>query len=101
MQRKTRIAALAIAAALLAAPLAAQAQVVVGVRIGPPAPRYEPVPAPRAGFFWAPGHWAWTGGHYVWGPGRWIAERPGYRWAPGVWEHRPDGWAYTEGHWVR
>ena len=99
MERKTRIAALAVAAALFAIPLAAQAQVVV--RVGPPALRVEPVPAPRAGFVWAPGRWHWVNGRYAWNGGRWLAARPGYRWVPGEWGHRGEGWGYVRGHWVR
>ena len=44
---RRKIAALGFGIALLAAPLAARAQVAVGITLAPPAPRYEPVPPPR------------------------------------------------------
>src|SRR5262249_17556283 len=44
----------ALAAVLLALPIASRAQVAVGVTIAPPL-RYEAVPPPRAGWVWAPG----------------------------------------------
>lgn len=100
MRQDRTIIAAAVAATLLAVPLAASAADVV-VRVGPPAPRVEAVPAPRAGFVWAPGHWLWSGGRYVWGPGRWVAERRGYRWAPGAWVREGPAWRYAPGHWVR
>jgi WXXGXW repeat (2 copies) len=86
---------------LLAIPGAGSAQVAIGVSIAPPAPRYEVVPAPRAGYVWAPGAWRWGGGRYVWGGGRWVAARPGYRWAEAGWVHRGGQWHYREGRWIR
>jgi hypothetical protein len=88
-----------LSAALLALPV--QAKVVVDVGVAPPPLRVEPVPAPRAGFVWAPGHWYYRGGHYVWGTGRWIAARPGWHWAPGAWGRRGARWHYVPGHWAR
>jgi WXXGXW repeat (2 copies) len=99
MNNTGKIMAAVFSTALLAAPFAARAQVSIDVGLAPPAPRYEAVPPPRAGFVWAPGHWGWNGA-WVWGPGRWVAARPGYRWAPGAWVHRGPRWHYVEGHWV-
>src|SRR5579875_2365423 len=101
MRNISKLTGAALAAALLAAPLAAQAQVSIGVSIAPPAPRYERPPPPRPGYVWAPGHWNYTGGHYVWGGGTWIRARPGYRWVNGSWAQRGSRWHYVPGHWVR
>jgi hypothetical protein len=68
----------------------------------PPAPMYEPVPAPREGLIWAPGHYTWDNGRYVWQSGRWIASRPGFAWQAAHWEQRADGsWYLVGGHWVQ
>ena len=68
----------------------------------PPPPLQEAVPAPRAGYFWAPGHYTWDGGRYVWRQGEWMALREGYGWQAARWEQRPDGsWALLPGTWVR
>ncbi len=102
MRATGKLVGLFLSAAFLALPLAsAQAQVSVDIGIAPPAARVEVVPAPRAGFVWAPGHWAYRGGRYVWAGGRWIGARPGWRWAPDRWEHRGARWHYAPGHWVR
>ena len=45
------------------------------------------VPAPRAGYVWAPGHW--------------MAERLGYRWVPDHWNHVGNGWRHEAGYWDR
>jgi WXXGXW repeat (2 copies) len=98
-RKKILVGALGIA--MLAAPLAARAQVAVGIMVAPPAPRYEPMPPPRPGYVWAPGHWQWAGGRYAWDGGRWMEARPGYHWEPGRWDHQGRGWAYSEGRWMR
>jgi hypothetical protein len=84
-------------------PAAAQAMMNFGLTIGvpPPAPIYEPVPATRVGFIWAPGYWYWEGGHHVWAHGRWLAERRGYRWMHDHWVHHEDGYRRELGHWER
>jgi hypothetical protein len=98
----TTLSALGATAAL--AP-AAQAQVVgVDVRIGtpPPAPRYEVVPAPRHGYAWAPGYWAWNGHRHIWIGGHWERVRRDYaRYEPAHWQPGPGGWVFIPGHWVR
>ena len=86
---------MAVAAALMGAGAMAQAApaVVAGtgygptysygpnyVQYAPPAPMYEPTPAPRAGYTWTSGHYEWRNGQYVWIPGRWMEARPGYVW---------------------
>jgi hypothetical protein len=96
----TKLAAAALAAALLTLPSAATAQVAVGITIAPPAALYEPVPPWRAGWIWEPGHWAWVNGQYVWRRGYWFAVRPGYRWVAGVWVPRGPNWVWVPGLWV-
>jgi hypothetical protein len=96
---KALILSLSIAAGAALAPVVASAQ--VDITVAPPAARVEVVPAPRAGFVWAPGYWGWRGGAHVWIGGRWIAERPGWHWVPDRWEQRGDRWHYWRGHWER
>ena len=62
--------------------------------------RYEPVPPPRAGFVWEPGHWRWDGREYFWVRGHWIEHRPHYHfYVHGHWERRGPGWFWVEPHW--
>ena len=84
-----------------APPAAAQVSVGIGVRLGPPAPRFERVPPPRAGYVWAPGYWRWNGHRHVWANGYWVRARPGYRYRPAYWVHGRHGWRFHEGHWRR
>ena len=85
---------------LLAASVAAGAQVVV--RIGPPPPRPVEVapPPPHPGWVWRQGYHRWDGAHYVWVPGS-YAEPPYARahWVPGHWANRGGGYVWVEGHW--
>jgi hypothetical protein len=87
----------------MATPAAAQ----VGVTFGspPPAPVYEAVPAPRAGYLWAPGHYRLVNDRYVWSPGHWEAARAGYRYVPDAWERVVSGgreqWRYVPSRWDR
>jgi hypothetical protein len=122
MNRKTLLAAALAAGALMGlAPLAqAEPAVVAGtgayagttvygypgqtvlVQPAPPAPIYEAMPAPREGYIWTPGHYAWDNGRYVWQGGHWVAARPGYAWQAAHWEQRADGsWYLVGGTWVR
>jgi hypothetical protein len=73
----------------------------VDIDIAPPPPRAEPIPPPRPGYVWAPGHWYWDGRRHVWRPGRWLHERQGYRWVPDVWIPKGERWHYVPGHWER
>lgn len=97
----SRMSGFVVALVLLAAPLAAQAQVSLDVTIAPPAPRYEARPPPRPGYVWAPGFWSYQGGRQAWVAGHWIAARPGYRWVPDTWAQNGPRWHYVPGHWVR
>ena len=73
----------------------------IDVQIAPPPIPTVVVPAPRAGFVWAPGYWRWNGRRHVWVDGRWLRERPGYRWMPEHWVSRPGHYRFVPGHWVR
>ena len=70
----------------------ANAAVEVFVNVPPPAARYEVVPAPRAGYIWAPGYWSWTNNRHVWAKGRWERERAGYFYHPHTWTERDGRW---------
>lgn len=95
------LAGLLVLGSVAVVPMAAQAAVNVDIRIAPPAPRIEVVPAPRAGYVWAPGYWRWRGHHHVWVGGHWIRERHGYHWVPDTWEPAGPGWHYHRGYWAR
>lgn len=98
---RTKLTLAALAAASLFGIGAAQAQEFV-VRIAPPAPVVETVPATRPGYVWAPGHYEWRHGQYVWERGHWIAERRGYEYREPRWVQRPNGeWFMVGGNWER
>ena len=75
------------------------------LHIAPPAPRYEPVPPPREGYTWAPGHWRWDGQRHVWRSGHWMGHRRGYHWVPDQWVDVDPGprrrYRFVPGHWER
>jgi hypothetical protein len=99
-KRKLLLGAL-VASAIGVIPVTASAAVGVYVDVAPPAPRYEVVPAPRAGFIWAPGYWDWSGGHYHWKRGHWMREHRGQYWHPDRWEQRDGHWVHERGSWNR
>jgi hypothetical protein len=99
-KRKLLLASLA-TASIGMLPLPSSAQVGLYVDIAPPAPRYEVVPAPRAGYAWVPGFWDWRGNHHVWVRGRWERERHGYYWHPNRWVQQDGRWALERGRWDR
>lgn len=96
--RKLLAAALC-AAAFGAVPMVASAD--VWVDVAPPPVREEVIPAPRAGYVWAPGYWDWRHGHHVWVRGHWERERHGMYWHPSRWEQRDGRWAFVRGGWHR
>ena len=98
---KAFLAGLLIAGSALIAPTVVSAAVFVDVGIAPPAPQVEVVPAPRAGFVWAPGYWDYRDHGHVWVGGRWIPERRGWHWVPDRWEQRGPHWHHVPGVWVR
>jgi hypothetical protein len=92
--------------AVLAASLmgfgAANAQYTAIVSVAPPAPQYEVVPAPRAGYVWDAGHWEWRGNQHVWIPGQWVQARSGYEFQERRWVQRGNGeWVLVGGGWER
>jgi hypothetical protein len=91
-----------IAAAAAATPLSSMAASNVSLYIGaaPPAPLYEPLPPPRVGHVWAPGHWEWNGYRHVWAPGYWVVARPGYAYQAPAWYARDGGWALEPARWL-
>ena len=100
MKSKLLFAALAVSSIGLV-PVPAAAEVSVYLDVAPPAPRYEVVPAPRAGYVWQPGFWEWRGDRHYWRRGYWVRERPGYYWHPSRWEHRDGRWILERGRWDR
>jgi hypothetical protein len=78
-----------------------QAQVVV--RIGPPAPPREVIPARPYGhpdWAWRGGYQRWDGRRYVWVPGSYAAPpHRGARWVPGRWSNTRRGYVWVEGRW--
>lgn len=106
MNRRSIFAFVAAAAASMFAPsliIPAAADIELRIDFGPPAPRYEPVPAPRPGYVWAPGAWVWSNNRHVWRAGYWVAAKPGYRYVPERWEPYTDGgkqkWRYVSSSW--
>lgn len=89
------------AAAFVALPGAAQAEVQIAIKIAPPAARAERAPAPRRGMIWIPGYWDFQRGHHVWVEGRWERERAGYRWVPSNWVRHKGRWILVRGYWAR
>lgn len=71
------------------------------VQIAPPAPRYEPVPAPRVGHIWVPGYWDWRSDRHVWVSGTYVIERPGYYYERSRWVERDGRWHLQRGDWRR
>ena len=100
MLKKTLLVAI-VAASLgsVAAPQASAADLYV--RVAPPAPRVEYVPAPRHGYAWVPGYWDYRGHRHVWIAGTWVRERPGYRYVGPRWVERDGGWSMEHGRWAR
>lgn len=101
MLRKLMVAG-AVAAALTATSQPATARTDFYLNFGPPPPpTYVVVPAPRHGFFWVPGHWAWRGHRHVWVEGHWVRERAGYSYEPARWVEINGRWYFREGGWHR
>jgi hypothetical protein len=67
----------------------------------PPPPEYEVVPAPRSGYVWVRGYWAWHG-RWVWRPGHWERHRgQAYVWVDGHWTRRGNRYHWVEGRWEK
>jgi hypothetical protein len=95
---RTLLRSVLIAAMLLGGVSIANAQVSLGIRIGPPpAVRVEHRPVrPGPDYIWVGGYWYPVDGHYVWHGGYWS--RPPYAGAHWVAPHREGGQFY-EGYW--
>ena len=70
------------------------------VRVAPPPPRFERVPAGRPGYLWEPGHWEWRGHRHEWVGGFWVAERPGNYYTPSAWVQRDGRWFFEASRWT-
>jgi YXWGXW repeat-containing protein len=91
---------------VLSTPAFARVDINLGIAVAPPPPQVEVIPAPRPGYVWAPGYWAWQGGRHVWVAGRWIPVYRGYYWVPDRWVEYPGPrgsvyWRFEPGHWER
>ena len=93
--------AVLVAASAVLAPAATAVPHSIDVRVGPPAPRYEAVPAPRRGYVWAPGYWDRRGQQYAWTRGTWVRERPGYVYTQPAWVNDGGRYRFNRGAWAR
>jgi hypothetical protein len=77
------------------------AAVDIQLNFGPPADRYEAVPAPRHGYIWSPGHWQWNANNkrHFWTAGTWERDRPGYAYQRPQWVERDGRWHYQARRW--
>ena len=103
MKRRASILIVVMTSALCAcvAQDPARGRAVVDIDVRPPPARVVVVPAPRAGYIWAPGYWRWNGRRHVWVDGRWMRARHGWHWVPAHWEERRGRFHFEEGHWER
>lgn len=101
MKMRQLIIASMLAVGAVTATAPTQARVNVEIAIAPPAPLYEPVPAPRHGYVWAPGYWNWNGHKHVWSKGHWMRERHGEHWVAQNWHRQGDRWSFQDGRWER
>src|SRR5271154_2077327 len=80
----------------------ASAQIVLSVRIAPPAlPIYTQPICPGAGYIWTPGYWSYADdGGYFWVPGTWVeAPEVGFLWTPGYWGWSDGLYVWNAGYW--
>lgn len=98
--RITAVALLAVASAGFSASTQA-GPASVDIRVGPPPPRVEVVPASRRGYVWAPGYWNWRGHHHHWVGGTWVRERRGYVYHQPTWVQDGDRWRFNRAAWAR
>jgi hypothetical protein len=87
----------------IALPLAAHAQIGVGVAINvapPEIPVYEQPPIPEEGYMWTPGFWQYGPDGYFWVPGTWVQPPAvGLLWTPGYWGWGGGTYAFHGGYW--
>ena len=101
MFTKRLIVSALVAAGFIGTAPVALADVDVYLNFAPPPPRVEVVPAPRAGYIWAPGHYVYRDGRHVWIGGSFVAERPGYVYHSPRWVERSGRWYYQPPRWDR
>jgi hypothetical protein len=89
------VASIGFTAPVVAAP------VYVDIRVAPPAPRHEWVPAARPGYVWAPGYWDYRYNQYHWVSGHWERERTGYYYTAPTWVQDGDRWRLERHGWRR
>ncbi|MES2152294.1 MAG: YXWGXW repeat-containing protein [Pseudomonadota bacterium] len=99
MMKKLLLAAL-ITTSLASVALPSQADTLI-IRVAPPPPREEAIPAPRHGYTWVAGNWDWRNNRHVWVNGSWIRERNGYVYQQPAWEERDGSWHRRAGAWGR
>jgi len=89
------------AALFLALSAASFGQVLISVRVGPPAlPVYAQPICPGPGYLWTPGYWAWDDdGGYYWVPGTWVMAPVGLLWTPGYWGWNNGFYVWHAGYW--
>lgn len=98
--RKTLLVALCAASiGGLAAPMTASAEVRIYLNTAPPPMRYEAVPAPRAGYIWAPGYWNARNNRHYWQAGHWERERKGYHYNRATITTSRPGHSRIDGSW--
>ncbi|HXW40285.1 MAG TPA: YXWGXW repeat-containing protein, partial [Xanthobacteraceae bacterium] len=93
---------LSLAAAVLAAPISSDAQIIcISNNIPPPElPDYDQPPLPAPGYLWIPGYWAGGPNGYFWVPGTWeLPPAAGLLWTPGYWGWRDGVYIWTAGYW--
>ena len=115
MRIKRSLSAIIAAILFASVPLAASAQVSIGLAVGfggpgwgvgfaaysPPAlPAYAMPPAPYPNWQWCPGYWGWGAYGYYWVPGYWTAPPAvGLYWTPGYWGYGNGGYYWNSGYW--
>ena len=102
MRRLCSVLWLTLSLAVLALPVAAQAQIICISNVSPPPdiPVYEQPPIPAAGYLWIPGYWASGPNGYFWVPGTWVLPpAAGLFWTPGYWAWRDGIYVWNAGYW--
>lgn len=100
MKPITFAALIALGTAFAAPASMAASNVNVFIGTAPPPPLVERIPAPRAGYVWAPGHWEWNGRRHTWASGYWVVARPGYAYQAPAWYQGNGGWYMRPAAWT-